>query len=89
MQRRITELDASRRRILEAGDAQRRRLQQRLQAGAGQRLAHVRELLDLALDEARRLPDETTAKGLEAAKGDLVEAQADLRELAAGSIRRC
>ncbi len=89
VQRRITELDASRRRILEAGDAQRRRLQQRLQAGAGQRLAHVRELLDLALDEARRLPDETTAKGLEAAKGDLVEAQADLRELAAGSIRRC
>lgn len=84
VQRRITELDASQGRILEAGDAQRRRLQQRLQASAGQRLAHVRELLDLALQEAQRLPDETTAKRLEAAKEDLAEAQADLRELAAG-----
>jgi hypothetical protein len=37
VRRRVAELDASRRRVLEAGDAQRRRLQQRLQASAGRR----------------------------------------------------
>jgi signal transduction histidine kinase len=84
MQRRVAELDSSRRRILEAGDAQRRRLQQRLQASAGQRLAHVRQLLDLAVREAQALPDETMARGLQAARRDLEEAQADLGELARG-----
>ena len=84
VQRQVAELDASRRRMLEAGDAQRRRFQQRLQVSAGQRLAHVQELLDLAVLEALKCPDEAPGERLEAARRDLAGAQADLRELAAG-----
>jgi signal transduction histidine kinase len=84
VQRQVAELAASRRRMLEAGDAQRRRLQKRLQVSAGQRLAHVQELLDVAVLEARMCPDEAAAERLEAASRDLAGAQADLRELAAG-----
>jgi signal transduction histidine kinase len=83
VQRQILELESSRRRILEAGEAQRRRLQQRLRTGAGQHLAHVGELLDLALREASAFPGET-AKALADARRDLVAAQTELRELAAG-----
>ena len=84
VQRQVAELDSSRRRIVEAGDAQRRRLQQRIQASAGQRLDSVRQSLALALHEAQTLPDVTTVRELEAAQRQLAEAQADLRELAAG-----
>jgi signal transduction histidine kinase len=81
---RVAELDASRRRILAAGDTQRRRFQQQLQATAGRRLARARELLDLAVQEARASGDGTAADGLAAAGKDLAEALAELRELAAG-----
>lgn len=84
VRRRVAELEGSRRRILEAGDAQRRRLQQQLQASAGRRLAGARELLDRAAREARRSGDQAAAGRLAAASKDLGEAQAELRELAAG-----
>lgn len=84
VRRRVAELEGSRRRILAAGDAQRRRLQQQLQASAGRRLARARELLDLAAREARRSGDEAAAGRLAAASEELGEAQAELRELAAG-----
>jgi signal transduction histidine kinase len=42
---RVAEVEASRRRIVEAGDAERRRLEQELREGAERRLAHVTELL--------------------------------------------
>jgi signal transduction histidine kinase len=80
----ITELDASRRRILAAGDAQRRRLRQQLQASAGRRLTGVQKLLDLAVQEARTSRDQAAAGGLTAACNELAEAQAELRELAGG-----
>jgi signal transduction histidine kinase len=84
VRRRVAELEGSRRRILAAGDAQRRRLQQQLQASAGRRLARARELLDLAAREARRSGDQAAAGRLAAASKELGEAQAELRELAAG-----
>jgi signal transduction histidine kinase len=42
---RVAEVEASRRRIVEAGDAERRRLERELREGAERRLAHVTELL--------------------------------------------
>jgi signal transduction histidine kinase len=42
---RVSEVEASRRRIVEAGDAERRRLERELREGAERRLAHVTDLL--------------------------------------------
>ena len=84
VRRQIAELDASRRRILEARDAQRDRLQQELRGGIGQRLAGVGKVLDLALREARSAPDRAATSGLEDAERELHEAQVELHELAAG-----
>jgi signal transduction histidine kinase len=42
---RVSEVEASRRRIVQAGDAERRRLEGELREGAERRLAHVTELL--------------------------------------------
>src|SRR5260370_16206894 len=84
VRRRVTELDASRRRILEAGDAQRRRLQQELQVGAGQRLKEVEDLLDLGLRGAREAADRAVTAGLENARRELDAAQAEVQELAEG-----
>jgi signal transduction histidine kinase len=84
VRRQVAELDASGRRILEAGDAQRRRHQEHLRVRAGQRLTSVGEVLDLAAQKARTCQDQVAAEGLEAARRDLAEAQVELQELAAG-----
>jgi signal transduction histidine kinase len=84
VRRQVAELAASRRRILEAGDAQRRRLQQELRAGAGQRLEEVKELVDLGLQGTRAAADRAVAARLEDARRELEAAQAELQELAAG-----
>jgi signal transduction histidine kinase len=84
VRRQVAELDGSRRRILEARDAQRRRLQQELREGVGQRLADVQEILDLALAEARSASDPAMTYGLEGAETELHAAQVELQELAAG-----
>jgi len=84
VQRRVADLAASRRRIVEAGDVQRRRLQQQLQASAGRHLAGVSELVDLAVHEARTSDDRGAADRLAAVREELEQARAGLRELAAG-----
>jgi len=84
VQRRVAELDASRRRIVEAGDAQRRRFQQQLRAGTGQHLAAVGEVLDRAAWEACTFRDRAAADGLISVRNELEVAQDELRELAAG-----
>ena len=84
VRRQVAELDASRRRILEAGDAQRCRLRQELQVGAGQRLKEVEELLDLGLRGAGAAADRAVTAGLENARRELDAAQAEVQELAAG-----
>jgi signal transduction histidine kinase len=80
----ITDLDASRRRIIDAADAQRRRLQRELRQGVGQRLADVEGLLDLTVLEACSPLNRSARASLEDAERELHEAQAELQELAAG-----
>ena len=76
------QLAASRARIVEASDAERRRLERNLHDGAQQRLVSLSLLLRLA---ARRVKDdpETTAQ-LERAADELAQALQELRELARG-----
>jgi signal transduction histidine kinase len=82
--RQVLELDASRRRILEAGDAQRRRLQQAIQEGAARRLGLMRELLTLARHEAGSALDDPAGARLEDVERELHGAEVELNELAAG-----
>ena len=74
---------ASRARIVQAADEERRRLERNLHDGAQQRLVSLSIAIRLA---QRRLADdpEGTAKLLEAASRDVDEAVAELRELARG-----
>jgi len=77
---RAAEIHASRARIVEAADAERRRLGRDLHDGAQQRL--VRVLLALRL--AGRGADAATRELLDAAAGDVDAAIGELRELGAG-----
>jgi signal transduction histidine kinase len=69
---RVREVEASRRRIVEAADAQRRRLELDLRVGPEQRLARV---MDLLADSGGPLAD---------VRDDVAAAQAELREFARG-----
>jgi PAS domain S-box-containing protein len=76
-------LEASRARIVEAGDAARRRLERNLHDGAQQRLVSL--ALTLRLARAKAQEDPAAATTLLAAAGDeLNEALKELRELAHG-----
>jgi signal transduction histidine kinase len=77
-QARATELEASRRRIVEAADAQRSRLEQELRQGAERRLGHVAAVL---ADERRTSLDGESIGPLEA---ELDDARKELREFAQG-----
>ena len=77
------ELAASRRRIVEAGDAERRRLERNLHDGAQQRLVGLSMGLRLAQRKLRDEPAEADEL-LAATSAELTEAIADLRELAQG-----
>jgi signal transduction histidine kinase len=77
------QLAASRARLVEAGDAERRRLERNLHDGAQQRLVSLSLRMRLARS---RLPDgaEEAAGLLDEASDELEQALADLRELARG-----
>lgn len=77
VQARAAELEASRRRIVEAADAQRRRLEQELRQGAERRLENVAALLT----DARRAGGGEAIGALET---ELDEARRELREFAHG-----
>jgi signal transduction histidine kinase len=77
-QARATELEASRRRIVEAADAQRRRLEQELRQGAERRLGNLAAVL---ADERRTSLDGESIGALES---ELEEARHELREFAHG-----
>jgi signal transduction histidine kinase len=80
---RVSELGASRARILEAGDKERRRLERNLHDGAQQRLVALS--MQLSLLKARISDDPATAVALAAkANTDLAESLEELRELARG-----
>lgn len=69
---RVTEVEASRLRIVQAADAQRRRLESDIRQGPERRLAHMAELL------------EGCGSQLASVRGDLDRARAQLREFARG-----
>jgi signal transduction histidine kinase len=77
------ELEASRLRIVEASDAERRRLERNLHDGAQQRLVALSVGLRLAMEKIRTRPDQA-AELLEVAAEELSEALTELRELAQG-----
>jgi PAS domain S-box-containing protein len=78
----LEQLAASRARIVEAGDAERRRLERNLHDGAQQRLVSLSLMLRLA---ARRVHDDPEATAfLERAGEELTQALQELRELARG-----
>src|SRR5215210_851001 len=80
---RLAELQASRARIVEAGDTERRRLERNLHDGAQQRLVAV--ALQLGLIRARVDSDPASIKALATKAGDDVASALDeLRELARG-----
>jgi signal transduction histidine kinase len=78
----LTELHASRRRLLETGDAERRRLETRLRAGAERRLVCLGQLLHQARGRAGVNPE--LAAGLDSAEVQLERTLRELRELAHG-----
>jgi PAS domain S-box-containing protein len=77
------ELRRSRARIVEAADAERRRLERNLHDGAQQRLVSLSLALRLAQSQLGRDP-EAAERMLAEAQQELSEALADLRELARG-----
>jgi signal transduction histidine kinase len=77
---RVVELAASRRRIVEAADAQRRRLERELREGAEQRLTRVERLLTQTHEAADKRAGEQLAEIEEELRG----ARAELRDFAQG-----
>jgi signal transduction histidine kinase len=78
----VEQLSASRTRIVESGDAARRRLERDLHDGAQQRLVSL--ALSLRVLSARADGDPDVARQLEAARAELDQALDELRELARG-----
>jgi signal transduction histidine kinase len=80
---RVEELRASRARIVEAGTAERRRLERNLHDGAQQRLVALSLTMRLAQSKLRNDPD-TAETLLTGAQEELARALEELRELARG-----
>jgi signal transduction histidine kinase len=78
---RVTELRASRRRILQAGDEERRRLERRLHEGTEQRLEELAERLRRTFVSAR---SEAAAERIDRVEAQLARTLEELRELAHG-----
>jgi signal transduction histidine kinase len=78
----IEELSASRARIVESGDAARRRLERDLHDGAQQRLVSL--ALSLRILRSRIDGDAEAARELESARSELDQALEELRKLARG-----
>jgi signal transduction histidine kinase len=82
LQAKVEEVSASRARIVESGDAARRRLERDLHDGAQQRLVSL--ALNLRVIGSRLDGDPDTVRQLEAARRELDQALEELRELARG-----
>jgi len=80
----LEELRASRFRIVQSGDAERRRLVRDLHDGAQQRLVTLSLALRLARIRLGRDPDLALAERIDQAEAEVRAALADLRELAQG-----
>ena len=80
---RLAELQASRERIVAAGDAERRRLERNLHDGAQQRLVALAMQLRMIQADIRRDPAAAEAL-VTSASGELAQSLEELRELARG-----
>jgi len=80
----LEEVRASRARIVEFGDAERRRVERNLHDGAQQRLVNVSLALGIARSQVGTAGDEELAAALDEAAAELRRALAELRELARG-----
>jgi signal transduction histidine kinase len=83
VQTRVGDLRASRRRILEASDKERQRLERRLHDGAERRLARIAETLRQAGGQANGMSPATLEK-IDRAHGQLEGTHEELKELARG-----
>ena len=81
---RVADLENSRAQVLEATEAERRRLERDLHDGTQQRLVTLRLKLGLAHQQAARGGNTSTARLLRDAQAELDSALAELRELARG-----
>jgi signal transduction histidine kinase len=80
IRRQVAEVDASRRRILESAELQRRRLERQLREGAERRLAEVEDILAAVECDGEALGT------LDESRAELARARAELRELAHGIL---
>jgi signal transduction histidine kinase len=80
----LEEVRASRARILEAADAERRRLERDIHDGAQQRLVALGLAIRLARDQAAIHGDKGLVTDLDGAAAQLQQAMGELRELARG-----
>jgi signal transduction histidine kinase len=80
----VSELQESRRRLVRAGDEERRRLEQRLRDGAERRLVALEHVLELVSGNTSR----TRTAEIERARAQLARTLADLRDLAGGLHQR-
>jgi signal transduction histidine kinase len=80
----LNEVRASRSRIVQAGDAERRKVERDLHDGAQQRLATLALALRLARDRAGLADDQELSRLLDGAASELSTALRELRELARG-----
>jgi signal transduction histidine kinase len=81
---RLDEVQASRQRIVEAGEQERRRLERDLHDGAQQQLVAMALGLRMLQQRAGRSGDIVLADGLDSLAADLDSALTDIRELARG-----
>jgi signal transduction histidine kinase len=84
LRRHIAEVEASRARIIEAGDQERRRIERDLHDGAQQRLVAIGLALRHAQHELRGSAPQRASSTLDAAVAEIEVAVAELRELARG-----
>jgi signal transduction histidine kinase len=80
----LEEVRASRARIVEAADAERRRVERNLHDGAQQRLVTLSLELALARERAEAIGDGELVGSLQEASNEVAEALAELRELGRG-----
>jgi signal transduction histidine kinase len=84
LREKLEEVQASRRRIVDAADAERRRVERDIHDGAQQRLVALLGELRLARSAIEKEPAAEIAGRLDMITGGLAEATAELRELARG-----
>src|SRR5215203_1785155 len=80
----VAQVQASRRRLVEAGVDERRRLERRMRAGAGRELEELAEILNAADEEAGRFNENELGETIVRARRQLDRTRVEIGELARG-----